>query len=115
MAEGKVVCAEIRIRLKCRGRNAEGKPALEKPVNVVVDMVGSNQEALNNIATNIVVCRHNTGGHGHRCKASHPNVNKVGEGVLCPFAFDYPYVTEGNPNWECPEELKSIFDSLKDL
>lgn len=42
-----------------------------------------------------VKCPYNTGGHGQRCKASHPEVDKVGDGVLCPYALDIPYYADG--------------------
>lgn len=38
--------------------------------------------------SSIVKCKYNTGGHGQRCKASHPDTDKVGEGIICPYSFD---------------------------
>lgn len=116
MADRKLLSATVRVQLKCRGRDAKKKPVLKRSVKVLVDVRGSSERTADKIATQIIVCKHNTGGHGQRCKASHPEgVDKVGDGVNCPLSFDWPYVLEGKPNWECPEELKGIFNSLKDL
>lgn len=41
--------------------------------------------------SSLVDCPYNTGGHGQRCKASHPHSDKFEEGVHCPYSFDLPY------------------------
>jgi hypothetical protein len=38
-------------------------------------------------------------------------VDKVGEGVLCPYSFDHPYVLEFDQQWQPPAELA---DALQD-
>lgn len=47
-----------------------------------------------------VTCPYNTGAHGERCKASHPEVDKEGEGVTCPYALDIPYTLEWGLGWK---------------
>lgn len=93
--------------IQCGGRNAEGQAVLEESISVTVE--------LNKIGGMISVgpmdCPFNTGGHGQRCKASHPNQDKVGAGVGCPFSYDYPYASE-NPNWNMPAELEEVMQEL---
>lgn len=73
--------------IRCLGRSAKGTPALHTPVDVKITI---NQHA--ETITLSVKCPHNTGGHGQRCKASHPpGVDKVGQGVTCPYSLDIPY------------------------
>ncbi len=71
--------------LSCWGRNASLEAVLDKPIQILV-MVASQGGSL----TIAVDCPHNTGSHGHRCKASHPEVDKVGDGISCPYAIDLP-------------------------
>jgi len=73
-------------QIKCLGRRAPGIPALREPVDAVVHI----RQAGNSISLD-VNCIYNTGGHGQRCKASHPNVDKVGDGVFCAYAVDIPW------------------------
>lgn len=73
--------------ISCYGRDFSGSPALRKPVTVKV-CVTQPGEAIISLD---VVCQYNTGGHGQRCKASHPNIDKVGDGVSCPYSADIPY------------------------
>lgn len=71
--------------ISCRGRNATGNEALDKPVMVTVNVYQSpGVETM--ISTTVKGCPHNTGSHGQHCKAS--NLDKVGKGVSCPFARD---------------------------
>ncbi len=75
----------------CKGRNEVGDEVLDTPVSVNIEIhkgPGSNMISSN------VECPYNTGGHGQRCKASHPQVDKIGEGVGCPYSFDIPYALE---------------------
>lgn len=78
--------------IKCRGRNALGEEVLPKPVSAKVKVYQSPGDE-KNISLS-VDCVHNTGGHGQRCKASHPGKDKVGEGVGCPYSADIPYALE---------------------
>jgi len=74
--------------IECKGRDSRGREVLDKPVSANVKISkspGSNE------LTSLVECCYNTGGHGQRCKASHPDVDKVGEGIGCPYSFDVPY------------------------
>jgi len=81
---------EITFEIKCPGRKAPGIPALEKPVDVKVTFRQSGNSIHGNVE-----CPHNTGGHGQRCKASHPpGIDKVGEGVECPYSLDIPWYSD---------------------
>lgn len=77
--------------IMCKGRDASYKETLPKeiPVTVYVRL----REDQKTIAMS-VDCPHNTGGHGQRCKASHPGVDKVGDGILCPYSADIPRVID---------------------
>ncbi len=77
--------------IQCSGRDREGNEVLPKPVDVQVRI--SKSVGCNTISTN-VTCQYNTGGHGQRCKASHPRVDKIWEGVGCPYSLDIPYALE---------------------
>jgi len=77
--------------IECKGRNEIGDEVLTTPVSVNVEIHKS--PGSNTISSN-VDCPYNTGGHGQRCKASHPDVDKVGEGAGCPYSFDIPYALE---------------------
>ena len=76
--------------IQCWGRNADGDPVLNKPVDVELQVFKSSDDTL----TVNVKCPYNTGGHGQRCKASHPKVDKLGDGVLCPYSVDLPYAID---------------------
>jgi hypothetical protein len=75
----------------CKGRNPRMEECLAKAVNASVEVYKSPGSSM--ISTQ-VHCPHNTGGHGQRCKASHPKKDKVGEGVVCPYSLDIPYAIE---------------------
>ena len=77
--------------VECKGRNKTGDEVLATPVSVKVEVYKSRGS---NLILSDVECPYNTGGHGQRCKASHPEVDKVGEGVGCPYSFDIPYAIE---------------------
>jgi len=78
--------------IECMGRNREGNVALIQPVNAVVNI---HQRAGSNMISSTVKCPYNTGGHGQRCRASHPeHTEKVGDGVICPYSFDIPFALE---------------------
>jgi hypothetical protein len=75
--------------VECRGRDIIGSEVLIEPEEVDVRI--SQSPDCNTISSS-VRCQYNTGGHGERCKASHPGVDKVDEGVRCPYSFDVPQV-----------------------
>lgn len=78
--------------ITCKGRNASGGEALAEPVKVDVTICKSPGS---NTISSTLSCPYNTGAHGQRCRASHPEgVDKVGDGVGCPYAFDIPYALE---------------------
>lgn len=76
--------------LKCKGRDKNKRNVLSEPVafKVQVSVRGDNALSLS------VDCVHNTGGHGQRCKASHPGVDKPKDDVFCPFSIDLPHVMD---------------------
>lgn len=82
---------EQKFPIECKGRDNLGNDVLEKPVEVTVHI---HKSPGSNTISSEVKCRYNTGSHGQRCKASHPEVDKVGEGIGCPYSFDIPYALE---------------------
>ena len=79
--------SEMRVVIMCRGRNSMRQEVLAEPVGAVVTVTCYDKK---NISL-AIKCPHNTGGHGDRCKASHPpGVDKVGDGVACPYAAYIP-------------------------
>jgi hypothetical protein len=97
------------VKVKCYGRTLIGKPALTEPVEVDVRLYRSPDT--DTCCCDVNGCPHNTGGHGQRCKASHQGTDKVGDGVLCPFAFDYPYALK-SIGWKMPEELHAAVEAV---
>ena len=77
--------------IECKGRNLLRKDVLSEPVRVLVEIFKSPDS--NTISSN-VECPYNIGGHGDRCKASHPEVDKKEVGVSCPYSFDIPYAID---------------------
>ena len=76
----------------CKGRDTEGNECLEKAVQVELKV--SQSPGTNSISSQ-VTCPYNTGGHGQRCTAFDlGTVEKTGQGILCPYAFDIPYALE---------------------
>ena len=73
--------------VQCRGRDASYKEVLGEPVLVEVHIRALADEKT--IATE-VRCPFNTGSHGHRCKASHPESEQAEEDVTCPYVLDIP-------------------------
>ncbi|MFC1640985.1 hypothetical protein ACFL2D_02975 [Patescibacteria group bacterium] len=78
------------IQFTCGGRNERGQSALQEQITVTlrVSLFGTSMISLD------VDCPHNTGGHGERCKASHPEQDKVGSGITCPYTIDLPYAID---------------------
>jgi len=81
---------EVTFTIPCYGRDFDGNPVLREPV--MADVIVS-QSTEHSISLN-VKCVYNTGGHGQRCKASHPEVDKISEGVNCPYSADVPYALD---------------------
>ena len=79
-------------RIQCKGRDADRNEVLEKAVNVLLAIrrMGDGKS----ISISVNDCPHNTGSHGHRCKASHPSQDKIGEGIPCGYAVDLPHVID---------------------
>ena len=77
------------------GRNAEGTLALKQPVEVTIEVAKSPGTDLISLS---VECPYNTGAHGGRCKASHPDTDKVGEGIGCIYSLDLPWEFEKDPD-----------------
>lgn len=101
------------IEIMCVGRGPDGGGVLEKPINVVIKLSRPYLKKPNDIEVVPKNCPFLTGGDPQRCKASHPDEDKVGAGVLCPFSFDWPYVLENNADWEIPTELVNIMEEVK--
>lgn len=81
---------EVIFPIQCLGRTETGGAALVESVTVEVKACQSPGDE-KNISLQ-VECIHNTGSHSQRCKASHPpGVDKVGDGVNCPYSLDIPY------------------------
>ncbi len=77
----------------CKGRDENGNEVLNEAQRVFVRVY--QNDSVRTMISSEVDCPYNTGGHGQRCKASHPKgVDKVGDGVNCPYAFDIPYALE---------------------
>jgi len=74
--------------IRCRGRDDRSDEVLDDSVKARI--IISKRRRSNDISIN-VDCPYNTGSHGQRCKASHLNIDKIGEGVLCPYSVDLPY------------------------
>ena len=77
--------------IECKGRNDVGEEVLNNAINVEVNI---GKRPGSSTISSYVECEYNTGGHGQRCKASHSEKDKVGEGVVCPYSFDIPYALE---------------------
>lgn len=88
---------EQRFPIKCYGRDYLGNEVLKEPVSVEVKIYQSNGSE--EVISSNVYCPFNTGGHGQRCKAFHPEIDKLIEGgkvfdAFCPYSFDLPYALE---------------------
>ncbi len=77
--------------IQCIGRDKSGKEVLSEAVDVEVRIY---KRPDSNMISSSVKCPYNTGGSGQRCKASHPEVDKVGDGINCPYSFDIPYALD---------------------
>lgn len=79
-------------QIECKGRDKSGKEVLPHPVLIYLQIYQS--PGSNTISSDTSHCIYNTGAHGQRCRASHPDVDKIGEGVECPYSFDIPHALE---------------------
>jgi hypothetical protein len=104
---------EKRVELTCKGRGFKSEEVLRDGVLVTIRL--SKRLNSETISVGPENCLYNTGGHGQRCKAAHPDQDKVGDGVLCAFSFDYPYVLEFKPDWQPPEMLVNAIGGMKRL
>lgn len=100
----------------CRGVGFSGDPVLETPVEARVTFVRRDPPLLRQtVISTTVNCPFNTGGHGDRCKAAHPEKDKVGDGIGCPFSFDYPYAREQRPGWKPPATIADVFEKVANV
>lgn len=76
----------------CSGRNHLRETVLTTPVSAKVAINLRNDESLT-ISFN-VDCPFNTGGHSQRCKAAHPDQDKFGVEIFCPYTLDIPHVVD---------------------
>lgn len=72
--------------VQCYGCDQNGQLALEEPMNAQVKIYKTPDSEY--LISTTVKCSYNTGAHGQRCRASHPETDKAGEGVSCPFSFE---------------------------
>ena len=77
----------------CKGRGFNQEEVLSEAVEVIVTV---GQYASKTDLMLDVTCPYNTGSHGQRCKASHPDVDKVDDGVACCFSIDLPYASDNH-------------------
>jgi hypothetical protein len=75
--------------IPCKGRMPNRKDALNEPVEAKITVCQFGIAIIMNVK-----CPYNTGDQGQRCKASHPEVDKLGEGVICPYSIDLPYAID---------------------
>ena len=76
--------------ISCYGRDANGNTVLPEPVQIICNVRQSTEWTISIDVT----CPYSTRGHRERCKASHPETDKIGEGVACPYSLDIPYALD---------------------
>ncbi len=101
---------EQNLSIQCHGRDTFGKEVLKSPVTLNVNV---HKSPGSTYISNIVECPYNTGGHGQRCKASHPYVDKIGGGVGCPYAFDIDDGNEEDVTRLAPEARGLLMQFIK--
>ena len=89
-SEGATVTLDVRVQ--CLGVDANNNSPLEQVAHAVVYI--GKPPGKHTFAVSVKSCPYNTGNNGQYCKASHSDVDKIGEGVNCPYKFDLPYVDE---------------------
>lgn len=99
------------VSIQCGGRDKNGNPVLDQPLDVRVIL--AKRPGSNSIAAGPKFCTHNTGGHGERCRASHPDKDWIGDVILCPYSFDFPQVHSHKPDWEAPTEINAAFEEIQ--
>lgn len=92
------------VAIKCRGWGFNDEEVLSEPIYVDIEIRRAPFSSI--VSATPRRCPYNTGGHGRRCKAAHPDQDKVGNGVICHFSFDYPY------SKDVPAELKEAVREL---
>jgi hypothetical protein len=105
----------LRFSIDCFGVDAAGKDVLEEPLLSLIMQVSKRQDS-DLVCVDLLDCPYNTGGHGQRCKASHPEVDKLGEGVSCPFSMDFrvsPFLAKELDNLESLPERQAILIKLR--
>lgn len=102
---------EKRVQLTCKGRGFDGEEIL--PEGVLVTIRLNKRPDSEFIFVGPENCPYNTGGHGQRCKAAHPEEDKVSKGAFCAFSFDYPFVLEFKPDWQLPAELVGSIEEME--
>ena len=100
------------VEIECRGRGPRGENVLRVPIHVVVGLFKPYPRHPEEIEAK-PTCPYLTGGHGQRCKASHPNQDKVGDGVFCIFRFDYSRLVENYGDAGIPIELLDAINEIK--
>lgn len=97
----------------CRGRGVAGTKVFSSPVDVRVKLIKQGPPITKSeMISTTVTCPFIAGGHGQRCMASHPGQPKEGDGILCPYSFDYPYILKTDPKWHAPLEIRTAFRRL---
>ncbi len=78
--------------VECKGRDENGSEVLDEALDVEVKIYKSPGSSM--ISSNVDDCPYSAGAHGQRCKASHPNQDKIGKGINCSYSFNIPYAPE---------------------
>ncbi len=91
------------VQLGCKGRGFRGEEVLKQEQLVNINLHRSPGST--SVSVTPTDCPHNTGSHAQRCKAAHPETDKIGNGISCPYSFDYPYAQENSLGWKPPTAL----------
>ena len=84
---------QVTFNVLCRGRDHRDKPVFGASDAIPVT-VSVRQSPDSNIISTSVTCPHNVGGHGHRCKAAHPEADKIIQmEATCCYSIDLPLPT----------------------
>ena len=93
------------VHIRCGGRGPTGVEVFSPQIDVTIEV--SKKRGIDYVNVQPKNCCHSVDDHAQRCKASHPDQDRVGDGVLCPFSFDYPHAT-AIPGWKTPSELVGV-------
>ena len=88
----------IRLPVKCKGRDINGKEFLEKEVDVEIELISPHPNP--GSISSLVHCKY--GFHGGYCTASYKKDNSAG---CCPYSFRIPELSENHA-----KALKTIED-----